>query len=73
MIARTLRYSAAVGLCANSLFLALYILLPMAITGGMEFVEPNRVLRWAELSSVLALTVLGIVQTVFGYRRERRK
>jgi hypothetical protein len=45
----------------------------LAIFGGVEIVEPNRVLRWCELGTCLTLTVLGIIDAVIRHRKEREK
>lgn len=72
-LARALRYTARIGVCANSVFLALYVLLPISLRGGVELVEPITVLRWGELGVCSSVTVLGIVEATLAFRKERRK
>src|SRR5574343_2103527 len=69
VVARALRHWVRIGLCGNSLFLTLYVLLPMAIFGGVEIVEPNRVLRWCELGVCLVLSAISVAAVISSLRR----
>lgn len=69
VVARALRHWVRIGLCGNSLFLTLYVLLPMAIFGGVEIVEPNMVLRWCELGVCLVLSAISVAAVILSLRR----
>ncbi len=66
--AKAIRYWGKVSLCGNSFFLAIYVLLPMAICGGVVNVEPNVYVRWIEFGISLTGSIVGTALMIRGER-----
>ena len=70
---RSMRYLTGVALLAVASATAWTVLFPMAVYGEFTYCESNVVIRWGEFALVEACAVLGLVEAVLSFRKEKEE
>lgn len=72
-IDRWLRRTTTLALTAMTGTTLVCVIWPMAVHGVVRCVEPSALIRWVEFGVFVSLTVLGLIQTVLSFRKEKEE